>query len=233
MADLRKTKIMNKIIGNDKNTRFFTGLQSWNVFNAVFELVRPGIEDISGSNIEKCALPLKEQNSRDRRSTIHALVRSGLNLFFVQRKIHHKIPHRDQSSRAQGVLKGSPKITEDTKYIAVAEDSNILTKLLPGNQVLADRGFLVEEYVARYRVELVTPAFKGTREPLTVPEIEKSRIVFNVRIHVERVIGQLRLSYTILHGKLKIDSDKLAFIDKIAFVCCCLFNCNASIVQFC
>ena len=59
-----------------------------------------------------------------------------------------------------------------------------------------------------------------------------------MRIHVECIIGLLKLKYTILQGKLSItllkkknDSD-YAFIDKIITVCCALTNLSPSIVPY-
>lgn len=139
-------------------------------------------------------------------------------------------------SQGYGGRSSDVYITEDSKHIAVvASDENLIKNLLPGDVVLADRGFLISEPVALMMAELVTPAFKGSRSQLSQIEIEKSRRVSNVRIHVERVIGQLRRTFTILEGTLSInelrsDEDGLAFIDKIAFVCCCLLNANEGVV---
>ena len=139
-------------------------------------------------------------------------------------------------SQAYGGRSSDVFITEDSKHIAVvASDKNIISNLLPGDQVLADRGFLIAEAVALMMAELVTPAFRGTRSQLTQFEVETSRRISNVRIHVERVIGQLKRTFTILEGTLTIDElrsddDGLAFIDKIAFVCCCLLNANEGVV---
>jgi hypothetical protein len=65
-------------------------------------------------------------------------------------------------------------ITEDSKHIAVAEDQNFLTKLLPHYVLLADRGFLIAESVAMMCAELITPAFKGLRPRLTQLEVEQT-----------------------------------------------------------
>ena len=95
---------------------------------------------------------------------------------------------------------------------------------------------MISESVALMMAELITPAFKGTRPQLSQFEVENSRKVSNVRIHVERVIGQLKRNFTILQGiitidELRTDEDHLAFIDKITFVCCCPLNANESIVS--
>lgn len=120
------------------------------------------------------------------------------------------------------------EITLDTKYVAVAEDGSFTGKLLPKDTVMADRGFLIAEELALLGVDLITPAFKGKRSQLTKKEVEESRRVSNVRIDVERVIGALKC-YEILSNKIPFDFtrrdvDGLTYIDKIVFVCCCLYN---------
>lgn len=83
---------------------------------------------------------------------------------------------------------------------------------------------------------MVTPSFVGRRERLTRIEVGESRKVSNVRIHVERVIGDLRSTYTILKGpvsvcELRVGPDGLSFIDKVSFVCCCLLNVSSGVVS--
>lgn len=82
-------------------------------------------------------------------------------------------------------------ITEDTKYLAVANYASFLTKVLPSYKVLADRGFLISEFVAIIGAKIVTPAFKGKRTQLTQLQLDNSRKGSNVIIHVGIVIGQL------------------------------------------
>ena len=99
-----------------------------------------------------------------------------------------------------------------------------MRKLLPGDVVLVDRGFLIEQHVAEELAHLVTPAFKGTRPRLTKEEMTNSRKVANVRIHVERCIGHLRRGFfSILQGRITVeelrkDGDAFAFFDKIMYV---------------
>ena len=76
---------------------------------------------------------------------------------------------------------------------------------LPGDLVLADRGFDVHRQCGLRGAYLQTPAFKGKgRNQLTCKETQESRKISNVRIHVERVIDQLRNKYKILKGPLSV-----------------------------
>lgn len=53
--------------------------------------------------------------------------------------------------------------------------------------------------------QLAIPAFTRGKEQLDPVDVEGTRGIANVRIHVERVIGLLRRKYTILGGTLPID----------------------------
>lgn len=84
----------------------------------------------------------------------------------------------------------------------LTENCGILDKLVPGDIVMADRGFAIHESVAFKRSELVIPAFTKGKKQLDPLDVEKTRGIVNVRIHIERVIGLLQRKYTILQGTL-------------------------------
>ena len=80
------------------------------------------------------------------------------------------------------------------------------------------------------------PAFTRGKDQLTALDVEESRSVSNVRIHVERVIGTVRQKYMILGGPLPIDfictrlDDPIPLTDHIINVCCSLYNLCESVV---
>ena len=67
-------------------------------------------------------------------------------------------------------------------------------------------------------------------------DVEDTRLIANVRIYVERVIGNLRKKYSILNGTLPIDyllskgdgTEKLITLDKIVHIACALINVSFS-----
>ncbi|XP_013408902.1 uncharacterized protein LOC106172655 [Lingula anatina] len=138
-------------------------------------------------------------------------------------------------SRAWGGRATDKKIVRDSGFIS----SDIH---LPGDQILADRGFtLKDDFASRCGAELLTPAFtKGKGGQLPAKELEISRKIASVRIHIERVIGLLKNRYCILKGPLPLrflqsirDENmdmNLANCDKIIQVCCCLLNMGDGIV---
>lgn len=79
------------------------------------------------------------------------------------------------------------------KYIT--EHCGVLDKLINGDLILADRGFTISDSVGLYCAEVKTPPFTKGRKQLTRCEIDQSRAISHVRIHVERIIGVLKQKY--------------------------------------
>ena len=87
----------------------------------------------------------------------------------------------------------------------LTENCGILNQLLPGDLVLADRGFTVHESVWRQQATLNIPAFTKGKDQLDPVDVEQTRKIATVRIHVERIIGLLRQKYRILQQTLPTD----------------------------
>ena len=89
-----------------------------------------------------------------------------------------------------------------------------------------------------HQAQLNVPAFTRGKQQLDPVDVEKTRKIANVRIHVERVIGILRQKYTILQSTLSADylacedKSKAPLIDKIIRVCAALVNLCPPIVSF-
>ena len=116
----------------------------------------------------------------------------------------------------------------------ITEECGLLDFLIPGDQVLADRGFTIQESVGLYCAEVIVPDFTRGKKQLSGTSVERSRRIANVRIHVERVIGMIRQKYTILNGVLPVAlfggaPDK---VDKIVTVCSALCSmCSSVVIQ--
>ena len=112
----------------------------------------------------------------------------------------------------------------------LTENCGILNKLLPGDMVLADRGFTVHESVRFHHADLNIPAFTKGKDQLDPVDVEKTRKIASVRIHVERIIGTLRQKYTILQRTLPTDyltcrsGESVPLIDRMIRVCSALVN---------
>ena len=116
------------------------------------------------------------------------------------------------------------------KYIT--EHSGFLEKLIPGDLVLADRGFTVQDSVGLYCAGLKIPPFTKNKKQLSRCEVDWTREIAHVRIHVERVIGLLKNKYTILKGIIPIALLKDDTIDDIVITCCSLCNLSESVIPF-
>ena len=121
------------------------------------------------------------------------------------------------------------------KYIT--EHCGILEHLIHGDLVLADRGFTIQDSVGLYCAEVKVPPFTKGKKQLSRYEVDWSREISHVRIHVERVIGLLKLKYKILQGQLPINliTDKTTDnspIDNIMQTCAALCNLSPSVVPF-
>ena len=126
------------------------------------------------------------------------------------------------------------------KYLT--ENCGFLDHLLPGDMVMADRGFTIAESVGLKQAKLVIPAFTKGKSQLDPVDVEKTRGIASVRIHVERVIGLLRRKYTILESTLPTDflacnlngppESQIPVIDRIVRVCSALVNLCPPIIPF-
>ena len=120
----------------------------------------------------------------------------------------------------------------------LTQSCGILEHLLPGDLVLADRGFNVQESASLFCAEVKLPPFTKGKRQLSQCEVDRARQLSRVRIHVERVIGLLRQKYKILSGTLPINfikcsaGEEYSTIDKIVTICSALCNCCESVVPF-
>ena len=134
------------------------------------------------------------------------------------------------SSLKHGVARVSDKV--------LTQDCGILSKLLPGDVILADRGFNIFELVANYQAEAKLPSFTKGKKQLSWKDVQESRELAQVRIHVERLIGMVKSKYSILGGILPIgfirgrDCTDMTTADKVMVICCALVNLCEPIVPF-
>ena len=85
--------------------------------------------------------------------------------------------------------------------------------------------------------EVKIPAFTKGHCQLQARDVENTRKIAHLRIHVKRVIGTVRNKYTFLSAKVPINivlpcqGEDTTFLDKIVSVCCSLTNMSKSVVQ--
>ncbi|XP_056441445.1 uncharacterized protein LOC130391619 isoform X1 [Gadus chalcogrammus] len=106
-------------------------------------------------------------------------------------------------------------------------DSAFLGKLEHGDEILADRGFLVREDLASVGATLRIPSFTKGKSQLPGSCVDTSRQLSRVRIHVERVIGQLK-TFKILNTVIPIS--QVDMLDDILTICAGLTNLRGAVV---
>lgn len=98
--------------------------------------------------------------------------------------------------------------------VHLTEHSGLLEHLLPGDVVLADRGFTIKESVGVLCAEVKHPPFTRGKPQLSKLEVDTSRQLSQVRIHVKRVIGAVRQKYMTLQSTLPISMIKCSGEEK-------------------
>ena len=112
----------------------------------------------------------------------------------------------------------------------IVKKSGLLEKLEPGDMLMADRGFTIEDITKPLGVELNLPDFtrKGQGQQLSPYEVAHSRRIAHVRVHVERAIGRIK-EYKIL---TQINSTHLLpDLNKIFYICCILSNLHNELIK--
>ena len=115
----------------------------------------------------------------------------------------------------------------------IAENCEILNKLLPRDTLLANCGSDVKNSVGLYCATVSLPAFTRGKRQLSGIEVEQTRWIANVRIPVERVIRNVRKKYSLLSMCQPIDfinrkpGEDVTMLDKIFTIAYSLNNlCN-------
>jgi DDE superfamily endonuclease/Helix-turn-helix of DDE superfamily endonuclease len=130
----------------------------------------------------------------------------------------------------------SEGFTGHTSDNFITTNSGLMEKLEPGDVIMCDRGFTIQEAAADKLASIIIPAFRHRGEyQLSAIAIEETRNIGNVRIHVERCISTLRQKYEILSKILPITlltthKKSNSPINKILLVCSALVNLCPSIV---
>ncbi|KAM4540433.1 uncharacterized protein V3H82_022443 [Fundulus diaphanus] len=118
----------------------------------------------------------------------------------------------------------------------LTEQCGILDELLPGDFLLADRGFNVGDEVGLMCAELKPPGFTRGRAQMHPKSAAETQQIAQLRVHIEKVAGLVRDKYSILQHALPMSilaplgGEAFPFIDKIVTVCCALTNMSPSVV---
>ncbi|KAL2096811.1 hypothetical protein ACEWY4_006018 [Coilia grayii] len=111
----------------------------------------------------------------------------------------------------------------------ITRESGILNLLEQNDEVLADRGFLIRDDLAALGVTLRIPSFTKGKKQLAAHEVDRSRQLSRVRIHVECVIGRWK-TFKILQTVIPVS--QVDMLDDIVIICAALTNlCNSVVTK--
>lgn len=110
----------------------------------------------------------------------------------------------------------------------ITQKSGFLNNLEYGDQVLADRGFLIEEELASRGATLAIPSFTKGVKQLSMKNVEESRRLARVRIHVERMMERLK-NFKILAGILPLSL--VPHIDNIVMISAAVSNLQPRLIK--
>ena len=100
-------------------------------------------------------------------------------------------------------------------------------ELLPGDSIMADKGFTIDEELRKIGLTLNIPAFLGQRSQLDADEVIQTQAIAHYRIHVERAIGKVR-NFHIFDRKILLNM--MGSLNQIWASCCMLANFQDPIV---
>lgn len=105
---------------------------------------------------------------------------------------------------------------------------DLLKSVPPGKSVMADRGFEIQDLLLQAGLILNIPPFKGASGVLSTGDVIRTQQIARVRIHVERVIGQVKKTFRIFRGAIPMSLE--GSINQMWTVCCLLTNFKGPIV---
>ena len=109
----------------------------------------------------------------------------------------------------------------------IIERSDLIKKCSPGDSLMADKGFDVQDIFAPFDVSINIPSFFRKKNRMSGQTVLKDRKIASKRVHIERIIG-LGKTYKILCNPMNHTETLLA--SDIIFICYMLINFRPCIV---
>jgi len=108
----------------------------------------------------------------------------------------------------------------------LVQHSGFLQCVEAGDDIMADRGFLIRDLLALRGATVNIPPFASGKQ-LSMSGVNKTRRIARARIHVERAIGRLK-RFKILQGTMQLKCRSL--ITQTVHVCAALCNMDKRLV---
>jgi len=107
--------------------------------------------------------------------------------------------------------------------------SGFLEKLQPGDTVMADKGFNIQDYLALHETVLIAPPIMR-KNNTSARASTATRRVATARVHIERMIKRLK-SFNFFKGVIPLTCKP--YIGSAVTVCAILVNLQPSIIKAC
>jgi hypothetical protein len=107
------------------------------------------------------------------------------------------------------------------------ERSSLRVLCQPGDCIMADKGFNIQDLFASCDITINIPTFLTKKNRFSSSSLARDRKIASKRVHIERVIGLIK-TYKILSQPM--DLKKAVFGSEIVFVCSMLCNFRRCIV---
>ena len=115
----------------------------------------------------------------------------------------------------------SPTFEGPISDCQLVEQSGILQKLEDGNEVMADKGFDIQDILAPLGVKLNIPPFLSSGKQMSSVDVVNTRKIARLRADIERAIGRVN-NYRILLGVIPCSMWDSVY--EIVYVACMLAN---------
>ena len=109
----------------------------------------------------------------------------------------------------------------------IVKRSGILDKFEPGDVVMADRGFNIQDLLLAKETKLIIPPFTRKGKQFAKGKVVTTKSVANARIHIERTIRRIK-EFRILRGEIPLSMKDI--IEDIFIVCGALINLQKPLV---
>ena len=83
----------------------------------------------------------------------------------------------------------------------LVEVSGLLEKLEAGDEVMADKGFTIQDLMIPYGIRLNMPPFLQSKSQMAASDVFLTKKIARLRVHVERAIGRVK-EFRILQGNI-------------------------------
>lgn len=111
----------------------------------------------------------------------------------------------------------------------IFEESDLIKLLTPNrDSIMVDKGFLIDNLCAMYKINLIRPPFLRNKKQLTVEEAICNKEIAAARVHIERSNQRLKI-FNIISGKLQWSL--VSKIDEIFTIICGITNLSAPILS--